>query len=240
MGERKCKRHFSKPPILIGGCGRSGTTLLLAILSAHPDIFAIPYETDAFTSWCESPQGLIPERIDRFHRALLTNKVHANNIRWCEKRPANVKYIKEILNYFGPEAKFIHIVRDPRAVCTSLHPHDTNKFWVPIDRYIEDVTSGKDFELHPQVYTLKYEELISNFNQEVNSLSLFLNLPLSKELSKWFEYATVRKNPAWNGSLQQIHNKSLSTWKEEKLSDRISEITSNLTIQSLMRHFGYD
>ena len=35
-------------PLIIGGCGRSGTTLLLSVLSAHPKVLAIPHETEAF------------------------------------------------------------------------------------------------------------------------------------------------------------------------------------------------
>ncbi len=37
-----------KCPIIIGGCGRSGTTLLLSILGSHPNIQAIKDETGLF------------------------------------------------------------------------------------------------------------------------------------------------------------------------------------------------
>ena len=37
-------RRVSRPPIVIAGCGHSGTTLLLAILDAHSSIYAVPYE----------------------------------------------------------------------------------------------------------------------------------------------------------------------------------------------------
>ena len=40
--------RIDRRPILIGGCGRSGTTLLLAVLSCHPAIVAIDEETRAF------------------------------------------------------------------------------------------------------------------------------------------------------------------------------------------------
>ncbi len=39
---------FHESPILFVGWGRSGTTLLISILFAHPDIHAIPLETSAF------------------------------------------------------------------------------------------------------------------------------------------------------------------------------------------------
>ncbi|HAE34906.1 MAG TPA: hypothetical protein DCG22_03880 [Bacteroidetes bacterium] len=33
---------MNQTPILIGGCGRTGTSLMTAILDAHPDIYCIP------------------------------------------------------------------------------------------------------------------------------------------------------------------------------------------------------
>ena len=41
-------RKLTRPPVIVGGCERSGTTLLLSILSSHPAIQAIPVETWAF------------------------------------------------------------------------------------------------------------------------------------------------------------------------------------------------
>jgi hypothetical protein len=37
-------RQVERPPIVIAGCGHSGTTLLLSILDAHSAIFGVPYE----------------------------------------------------------------------------------------------------------------------------------------------------------------------------------------------------
>ena len=46
------KRKLYKPPIIIGGCARSGTSLLCIILSAHPKIYSLPYEqlVESFSS----------------------------------------------------------------------------------------------------------------------------------------------------------------------------------------------
>src|SRR5262245_59984782 len=37
-------RRVDRPPIVIAGCGHSGTTLLLSILDAHSASHGIPYE----------------------------------------------------------------------------------------------------------------------------------------------------------------------------------------------------
>ncbi len=239
FGRAKVERHFTEPPILIGGCGRSGTTLLLSILSAHPSIYAIPYETDAFTQWKNDNGSIIPTRLDRFHRAILTGKLSESHNRWCEKRPANVNHIQSILDYFGPKAKFIHIVRDPRAVCTSYHPSDTNNYWIPIDRYVQDVSNELLYKFHPQVYTLKYEDLVLETDQTMLRLCQFLEIDHSVELKDWVNHASVRENKAWLNSVQPISTANLSKWQDPIHADRIIEIMSNPSLLKIMDSLGY-
>ena len=77
-GRKIHDKNFKKPPIYIGGCGRSGTTLLLSILSSHPEIFACPGELEMFNEIVHGKNGeIIPKRIDRLHRTLLTNKINS-------------------------------------------------------------------------------------------------------------------------------------------------------------------
>jgi hypothetical protein len=64
LGRRKEKRTFTDTPILIGGGARSGTTLLLSILSAHPAIFAIRKELGLFKYGKEQDGRFMPERIE--------------------------------------------------------------------------------------------------------------------------------------------------------------------------------
>ncbi len=44
----RLKNDFPDPPVIIGGCGRSGTTLLLSILASHPAILGVPEELYLF------------------------------------------------------------------------------------------------------------------------------------------------------------------------------------------------
>lgn len=239
LGKRKECANFSNAPILIGGCGRSGTTLLLSILSAHPCIFALNVETDAFTQWERTAEKLRPVREDRFYRYLLTHKIPVSSHRWCEKRPFNVRYINEILEYFGSACRFVHIVRDPRAVCTSLHPANPDHYWVSPNRYVQDVSAGLLHIGHPQVYTLKYENLIANLSQEIRKLCDFLEEDLVAEIIDWHQYATVRKNKAWFEGVKRIHQASISRWKAPEHAVRVQEVLSNERIQGLMRRLGY-
>lgn len=240
FGRKKERKSFSKAPILIGGCGRSGTTLLLSIISAHPKIYAYPHEVDAFTKWRrKKDNSLFPVRADRMYRYLLTHKVSKQTHRWCEKRPFNVLNIPEILEYHGPKSKFIHIVRDARAVCTSRHPEKPSEYWVSIDRYVRDVSAGLKYLDHPQLHTLKYEDLILNTEAEIMKICEFLEEKPVNEIINWYDHATVRQNRAWFGGVTDIQRESLSKWQKPENKDRVDEIMGDERVKELMKKLKY-
>lgn len=126
-------------PVIMGGCARSGTTLMRVMLDTHPNIYCGP-ESNLFTpirirtgkrikelSWRfdtseQDIRGLIddssclPEFIERFfnHLTLIQGKK-----RWGEKTPTNVLRLGYIFKHF-PHSSFIHMIRDGRDVACSL------------------------------------------------------------------------------------------------------------------------
>lgn len=234
IGKAREQYLFDDPPVLIGGCARSGTSLLLSILSAHPNIHAIPVESDAFTEWNESGK---PVRLDRFYRQLLFGPVKKGAGRWCEKRPYNVRYIAEILTYFEAKVRFIHIIRDPRAVCTSVHPQKPNQYWVSPDRYIHDVTIGLAYESHPNVLSIKFEDLITKQEDTLQAICHFLKEPYTEELKDWINHATIKTNRAWFERLNDI--KELRAWDQPIHQARLQEVLSNTAMLNLMAKLGY-
>lgn len=237
IGKQKEKKHFSKPPIFVGGCGRSGTTLLQSIISAHPKIFAFPNEVDAFTTWQKTDKGFKPVRQDRMYRELIWRRIPDSVHRWCIKRPFNVRHIEEILDYF-PGTKFIHIYRDPRQVCVSRHPDDPSKYWVPIARWLMDTKAGWDFRDHPQVLTINYNDLILNTENIIRNMCDFLEEEVVDEILNWYDHATFRTNSAWFGKLENIQTRSLEKWKKPENKERVDEIMSDERVQALMKDVG--
>ncbi len=243
MGRAKEARCFDQPPIVIGGCGRSGTTLLLSIIAAHPDIWAPSYETIGLMYWTtirdeHGVEKRVPSRLDRFYRWLLFSRVPRVACRWAEKTPRNVRHIGEILDYW-PEAKFINIIRDPRDVLTSTHRDAPDQYWIPPRRWIRDVGEGLAFQHHPRVYTLRYEDLVQDFEPTVQDLCGFLDLDCGEEVLHWHEYTRVRRHRAWKGKVKQIHTQSLEKWKRPEHRERLAEILSNPKIRELMKIVGY-
>lgn len=239
FGRKKESRHFSKPPIIIVGCGRSGTSLLLSILSAHPSIYAIARETDAFTNWIRENGNLKPARLDRFYRHLLFKHIGKGKKRWCEKRPMNIHYISELIEYF-PGVKIVHIVRDPRAVTTSYHPTKPNQYWILAERYIEDLSAIIPFLDHPQIYTIRYEDLINSYISEIQKLLNFLEEPFCFEMENWETYASVRKNKAWFTSIRSIDRAMIDKWKHPRHHNHIVELINNSEVIKVAKIFGYE
>ena len=148
--------------VFIGGCPRSGTTLLGALLGSGPRCVATPEsqfkqtipadlkvdwsrglgrddflralkKNFRFRLWGVQPPGLsgggmmtAPE-----YRLALLSVVDAYASKagvpdwtvWIDHTPENILEPLGLMSIF-PEAKFLHLVRDPRAVAASLLPLD--------------------------------------------------------------------------------------------------------------------
>jgi hypothetical protein len=236
------KKHFSKLPILVGGCARSGTTLLLGLLAAHPRIFAFPRELGFLTDWTRDPRSGIPEptRIHRFYRELILKRVPASAHRWCEKSPANVRHIDQILSYYGEGVRFIHIVRDPRDVCISEHPRPDKKgrYHVSPQRWVQDVKAGLSFEDHPSVLTLRYEDLLRHYDEKMDRICRFIGEERVPEMDDWSAHTSVRDNPAWKEGASPLSQASIGKWHDAD-PDRLREILEYPGLKELMERCGY-
>ena len=235
IGEKKVAIRFSETPIIIGGCGRSGTTLLLAILDAHPHIFGIPIEIGQFTDWDMKNGKMMPRRMDRLHRYIISHRIPKSCTRWCEKTPTNVISYKKIIDYYDGQIKIINMVRDGRDVLVSRHPEDPSKYWVPINRWIRDIKAGLDVENTPQVHTVRYEDLVSNYDKTINGICNFVGEETTDQIINWFDHTKVRKNTAWFQSVETIHNKSIDKWKNEENKLRVKEIMDRPDVVELLQ-----
>lgn len=189
--------------IIIGGCGRSGTTLLREILNRHPRIFCGP-ETSMFglPFWPPNiaPFWEIDEKevralangsknlirfAEKFYRTATSN---AEKVRWADKTPNNVRSIEKILTWF-PKGKFIHVLRDGRDVVCSLRHHPKEKLingvLVPLNtnnpisvcakRWLHDTAKGLSFRGHPRYMEVRYEDIVADPESQIRRLCSFIN-----------------------------------------------------------------
>lgn len=152
----------SDTPIIIGGCARSGTTLIRVMLDTHPKIYCGP-ESNLFLpiriktrrrlkelSWkfdiplkevdiLLTNSSCLSEFIEKFFNKMIN--VHGKR-RWAEKSPRNVLRLDYIFKHF-PMAKFIHMIRDGRDVACSLRTFPKRKI---VDGSIVPVNTNRPLD----------------------------------------------------------------------------------------------
>ncbi len=243
IGKKIEKKHFPGEPIMILGSPRSGTTLLLSILAAHPSIFAIPKQTYAFDVWTENNGMLMPARIDRLYREFIIRKIPASATRWLEKTPRHVQNLDKILKYFDNKIKIIHLIRDGRDVVVSKHPAYMNrrKYWVSVERWTGDVKFAYELSKHSSnIYNVKYEDLITNYDNEIVKLFEFLGEEYSEELKAWYKNTTIKKSKHWGDKVQNIHSKAIGKWKNDEHKERMEEFYANPEAVALLKQLNYE
>jgi hypothetical protein len=213
-------RHNSMPksPFFIIGCGRSGNTLLRSMLNQHPHI-AIPLESlfiidylhadptipitkvkkllvkeHEIKEWklqisvedfkgCQTPVDLI----NRVHELYM--KKHQKTI-WGQKTPRFIRYADELKRIY-PWAKFIHIIRDPRAVVNSLiesDAHYSNAYYGAM-RWLSDVNLGLKLKLRypDSILEVNYENLVTNPKELLQKICDFLEVAFIEEMLNYYK-----------------------------------------------------
>lgn len=199
--------HTDSGPIFIGGMYKSGTSLLRAMVGQHSRLFAGLETQWFFESWSEDEDGSQEEKRRWLERLSIFFKVpleelsaacteartvetalecimgklteQASKSRWVEKTPGNVGVIDRILDSW-PEARIIHVIRDPRDVYASLVESDK---WTDPEEYAVrwrgTVGAGRAWfreagERRSAYYEIRYERLVHEPHKEMQKLMAFL------------------------------------------------------------------
>ncbi|MDX2115754.1 MAG: sulfotransferase [Planctomycetota bacterium] len=197
--------------VIIGGCGRSGTTLLREMLDRHPNLAMGPETSilcDMFnpsnvaTEWQLSRAEVealarSSTSVVRFAESFFRQySARRGKPRWGDKTPANVRNVARILKQF-PRATFIHVIRDGRDVACSLRhhpkeivrkgkiiPNTVNRpIAVGARRWLDDTTGGAAFHGHPRVVEVRYEQLVSDPARELSRLCAALGEDFVPEMA---------------------------------------------------------
>ncbi len=237
------KRRVSRlNPIVIGGCARSGTTLLLSVLSCHPEIYAIPVETQALcpTAYDSEPSFSVSLDTAAIERHLQGGKRLAQYRYWCEKTPKNVLFFGRIIKRFGTNLRVLHVVRDGRDVVCSVHPNAPDRCWVAPQRWVDEVKAGLAVEGHPQVMMVRYEDLVLRYCDTVQDILAFLSLESVPQMNDYPVNASVLSDNGWFEPARAINSNSVGRWRESLQRDRVERLLAEPGALELLSRLKYD
>lgn len=129
----------SDRPIVVGGCHRSGTSLVRRLLDAHPRIHCGPelgffrdfygdYRADplAHLRFASTVRSILPEEdaLSVLGRALVDAHERAaeraGKARWADKSPENVLHLDAWERVLGDGFLVVHVVRNPLDTVASM------------------------------------------------------------------------------------------------------------------------
>jgi hypothetical protein len=198
--------------IFVGGAARSGTTLVQNMLDSHPDICGAPeflhipdiirlrkalrqsvdrkyidfysYE-DVDKHICSLIESFLCPLADQYGRRFLS-----------EKTPDNVLVFPDLISLF-PGARFIHVVRDPRAIIASqlqVGKRGQERGWKTQD-FTHSVSAAVEYvgqcfqmgfassEIAPErVLEVVYERVVRNPEYETKRICEFLKVEWSSQM----------------------------------------------------------
>ena len=251
-------------PVFMIGFPRSGTTLLDTILRSHPMIDVIE-EKSSVKKLVNSLSNLSNKS---FEKIKVINEENIKEIRttyfedlfsyinqedkqkiYIDKLPLNIVYIGEILRIF-PHAKFIISLRHPcdcvlscfmqnfklnNSMSNFLNLKDTAVTYDLIMSLLKIYKIKFNFNF----FEIKYEKLISNFNDEIKNLLDFLELPWDNSVLEYQKTADKRYRiftPSYDQVIKPLYSKSAGRWIKYK--NKLSNVYPIL--EPWIKEFNYE
>tara|TARA_B110000008_G_scaffold278398_1_gene322065 strand:+ start:2312 stop:3988 length:1677 start_codon:yes stop_codon:yes gene_type:complete len=233
--DRESNYLYEKRPIFILGMPRSGTSLVEQIISSHHKVHGggelynlteilVPILQDALNN---DNNFLIEEKVSLVGSNYIEklNKLNVNENIVTDKWPLNFRHIGFILSAF-PDAKIIHLKRDPVATCWSIYKHyfaDNGNGWAydfdDLTKFYDAYVDLMEYwhSLYPnKIYDLSYDELTVNQEEETRNLLDYCDLSWDKNCLSFYE----NKRPVLTASASQVRKKmykgSSNDWKKYK------------------------
>lgn len=155
-----------------------------------------PYKNEADALIRRLPEQIVPS--DVFEAFLEYETTQHGKAIACDQTPRNIYYLREILDLF-PDARIINMIRDPRDVLLSQKNRWKRRFldgrttpfkhtvrtWIdyhPVTIGIlwnSGIVAADQFEQHPRVFHLRFEDLLEKPATYVSKLCAFLDLDFS-------------------------------------------------------------
>jgi len=241
----------SDRPIFVIGMFRSGTTLCEQILASHPDVYGagelqdistLSYKIGGAKFHDQSPASLtnITEKqlVDAAESYLSTLNTHSTESkRVVDKMPSNFLHVGLISRLF-PNAHFVHMIRDPRDVCTSMFfqrfgaqmtfttdLEELAEYHLAYQRVMEYWKDTLDIKIHDVVY----EDLLENQETMTRELLEFCELDWNEQCMSFYNSKRDVNTPSYDQVRKPLYKKSVARWKhyEQQLKPLLDRLGLN-------------
>lgn len=250
-------------PIFVLGYPRSGTTMLEQMLDAHPGMRSMD-EQPFVQRVIERMQSMgfqYPEQLgemDAAQCAMLRNTYWRSvarvvqlqpGQRLVDKNPLTMLRLPLLVRLF-PNAKIIFVVRHSCDVVFSNYLQHFNApayiaLCSTLPRLADGYAAAMKFWLQhaellePYVFEWRYEDVIEEFDRNVDRLGEFLELADTTPLRRFSEHAKRKGyigTPSYAQVVQPVYASSIGRWRRyRKYFEPILP-----TLEPAMRHWGYD
>ena len=218
----------SSRPLFVVGMIRSGTTLVEQILSSHPEIVAAGEQT----FWHEHAgrifdpaSGLVDVKeaakvVDDY--LSLLNQFSTNSARVTDKLPHNYALIG-LIKAAIPEAKFVHIQRNPLDNCLSIFTTayqrppaftlDPSNIVFAYQQYQRLMSHWRNQLSTDDLFEVHYEDLIRDRNSITKAMIAFTGLEWSEDCLHHEKNSRSVHTPSTWQVRQPIYSSSIERWR---------------------------
>ncbi len=223
-------------PVFIVGQPRTGTTLVERIVTAHSAVHSAGelqqfgngvrrlsnYDGEARFSpqlW-EGALGLDPAELGRDY-LLRTRKLRGELPRFVDKLPYNYLFLPHILAAF-PQAKIIHLVRDPRDVCFSVykqlfadaypHSYDLGEMARHFVRYHQLMACWRE-RFPGRFLDVRYEDVVADVDTQARRIVDYLGLPWEDACRDFYLQDAAVSTASAVQVRQPAHTRSVARWR---------------------------
>ena len=201
----------------IVGCPRSGTTLLLELLST-----------------CFANSGFCA------HEMSILQPLRASGDLYISKQPNDIKQLQHIFHR-DPQLYVIYMCRDPRAVITSTHREHPGQYFCNYRVWRECDRAAQRYCGHPRFLQLRYEDLVSDpdaIQREISGHFGFLRQQHPFSDYHLLAQPSQASRQAMNG-LRAVSRDSLDKWREH-LPRVAEQYRRHPTLAGDLQRLGYE
>ena len=228
----------TKEPIFVLGLPRVGSTLIEQILASHsmveathelPNILALSHKLnlrkvqektsrypEILLSLSAPQLKMIGEQYIKDAEIFRTNKPF-----FIDKMPNNFRHIG-LIKLILPNAKIIDIRRNSMSACFSCYKqlfaegqeftYDFGDLAGYYNNYVELMEHWNQV-LPNQILSIKYEDLVNDFENSVNKILNYCNLDFEEECLSFYKNKRSVRTPSSEQVRQPIYKKGLDYWK---------------------------